>query len=66
MASRLHPPVNIFKIVKQTILLFPLFDRFTSGVQLAFNDRAVVEPLEPYTATGMKTSILDMIDEIYL
>ena len=52
---------------QDTILLFPLFDRFTSGVQLAFNDRAVVEPLEPYTATGMKTSILDMmIDEIYL
>lgn len=26
--------------------------RFSSGEQLAFTDRVIVEPLEPYTATG--------------
>ena len=36
--------------------------RFSSGEQLAFTDRVIVEPLEPYTATGEHEAFIAQIE----
>jgi len=47
--------VNISNL--QGNIFTKIFDRFTSGVQLAFNDRVVVDTLEPYTATDISVEM---------